>query len=136
MRTHSKQKGLTLVEVLAATALLGSLLVATLITSGRAKIQTATAQRRIEAVEILDDLLENWWKQPDRIQPTADGAVPGRPGWQWRTSVVASESAAAIEGQFVRVEIFRSAETTDSPDASAEILLPIRRDEEPEEAKP
>jgi type II secretory pathway pseudopilin PulG len=124
MPRRSRLTGLTLVEVLAAVALLGTLLAASLIAAGRAKVQAADARRRLEAVERLDALLEDWWAQKDEIRIDATGPVGKDGRWQWRTRTVSNESAGAVEARVVAVEIRPAGEADQPPAARVEILLP------------
>ena len=56
-------RGLTLVEVVAALALLGTLLSAMLLARGRYVRQNMRAQESVEAVAVTDALLEQWFNQ-------------------------------------------------------------------------
>ncbi len=122
--------GMTLVEVIVGTALLGTLLVSILLARGRLSVQTRRAEVRIEACAVLDGLLETWWSDRDRLPRAGEGAVPGRPGWSWRTRTVDREGAEVLRAEVVAVEVFRPAPgggaSGEPPAASVEILMPGR----------
>lgn len=102
---HSK-RGITLVEAVAGTALLGSLLVAVLIASSRLQVQRARSEARLAACGVADGLLEGWWEERDEFPRRAEGPVPGRDGWRWRTEVVENGAAADLGGEVVALEVF------------------------------
>jgi hypothetical protein len=101
-----QRPGLTLVEAILATALLGTILVSALLTTGRLRRQRWFAERRIEAAEIADRLLAGWWADRDEFPRAASGEVADRPGWRWRTSVRPSEPADRLNAEIVTLEVF------------------------------
>jgi type II secretory pathway pseudopilin PulG len=104
--------GLTLVEVLAAIMLMGTVLVSVLIASGRQRAQAAGAERRMEACRVADDLLDRWWSDPEGMPPTGQGPVPGRDGWRWRTQATTDEGARILGARVVALEITESGHAT------------------------
>ena len=126
---RSPRGGLTLVETLAGSAILGAMLVSVLLASGRLSQQARRTERRLEACRIADDLLAGWWPRASQIQRMADGEVPGHAGWRWRTQPVRNDQARALRGEAVAVEILAPDRTDDEfPAARVEILLPAAED--------
>jgi len=124
-------RGTTLVEAMAGTALLGTLLVTLLIAASRLGLQTARAERRIEACRIADRLLEGWWTMKrDEFPRNASGAVPGVQGWRWRTTEVSNGDAITLGGHVVAVDIFAPMEETGTPEPAVrvELVLPEKSD--------
>jgi len=134
----SRRRGLTLVEVLAGAALLGTLLVAILVARGRLTAQNRLADERIEACAVLDELVADWWdKRADEPIPrNAGGVVPGRNAWQWRTRIVADREANGLGGEIVRVELFADSRTALTPAAAVDLLLPTENEKDAKEERP
>ena len=83
---RSRRTALTLIEVLAAMALLGGTLAAVVVAAGRHTQQVRSAQDRIEATDAADRLLSSWLVDAGGQIPAPAGPVPGRAGWRWRVS--------------------------------------------------
>jgi hypothetical protein len=96
---------MTLVEVIAGLALLGSLLVAILLAKGRYTKQWARAAARRQAIVAADALLSEWWRTPDVLRSPDTGRVEGQP-LAWRRTLVHSTTAAELKMQVVRLEVF------------------------------
>ena len=117
------RRGLTLIEALAGTALLGSVLAAILVANGRLATQAARAARREEACRVADDLMEHLWRKKADFPRDKAGDVPRHAGWTWRTRVVADGAAEALRAERIAVEVFRAAGELEPPTARVEILL-------------
>jgi len=115
---------MTLVEAVVGMALLGTMLVAMLLAMSRMNVQSARAERRLEAARVLDGLLRRWWEQPDRIPRNSEGVDAEFPDWLWRTRRIEDDNAAALETEKIAVELFPVEPTDDkTPAASVELLL-------------
>lgn len=101
--------GLTLIEVVAAIAILGTILVGVVLSRARHTRQFALAQRKAIAVEAADALIAGWWEGP-AVPVDASGVVE-REGIDlaWRTREIANESIEAIGARVVRVEMREAA---------------------------
>lgn len=99
------RRGLTLIEVLASLAILGSLLVIIVQSRSSHVRQWHQAQLKSEAVHAADRLLRSWWSNPAALPSNDTGTWEER--WRWRTSIVATPALkdAALEAQLVRLEI-------------------------------
>ncbi len=73
--TSRRRRGMTLIEAVVGTALLGSLLVGILTADSRQRRQTWRAERRIEACSIADEWLETWWPKRDRMPRSGGGPI-------------------------------------------------------------
>jgi hypothetical protein len=84
---------MTLIEVTAALALLGSLAVALLLVRARTVRQDALAARRLSAVAAADALLSDWREKDLRIPCPSQGDAPGGQDLAWRTHTVTATDA-------------------------------------------
>src|SRR5687767_11024896 len=82
------RRAMTLVEVVGALALLGVLLVGTLLAKARSTRQAALADRRLEAVAAADALLTAWRRDPQSLARSGGGRVSGEADLSWRTRTV------------------------------------------------
>jgi prepilin-type N-terminal cleavage/methylation domain-containing protein len=105
----SARRGLSLIEVIAATVLAGTLLAATLIASRQHSRQAKAAQTKQAAVAALDQLLESW-STSDALKPNRNqGTVPGDSALRWSRRVLEAASDNR-PFQVVRIAIHASGE--------------------------
>jgi hypothetical protein len=99
---------MTLVEVMAALALLAGLLTATLMASARLKEQAAKASLQSQAAKAADDLLESLWPDRHEIDRNGAGSIPGHPGWRYEAgSRPATQGTLGdLEAEIVTFEIY------------------------------
>lgn len=121
-------RGVTLVEAVLGTAILGSLLVSVLLAASRLHVQASRAESRIAACRVADGLLEAWWPKPDAFPRASEGAVAGSGGWSWRTRVVENAAARTVKAEVVALEIFAPGAGRETPAARVELLLPEKTD--------
>ncbi|MCY2929863.1 MAG: hypothetical protein NTV86_10295 [Planctomycetota bacterium] len=133
-----RSDGLTLVEAVVGTAILGSLLVALLMAAHRLNVQARRSQARLEACRIADELLAAWWPTREDFPTDSSGPVAGREGWRWRTSTQAGrEDARRLGARTVALEVFAPPAPGDAPGQAAwaaakvEILLPDDEEDQP-----
>ncbi len=94
--------------------------------------QSRRAAAKIEACQVLDGLLNQWWAAPDGLPLWDEGDVPGRDGWRWRTRVSPRLDAVALEAKVVAVEVFYQTtpdQKDKAPAAAVEVLVPVSKDE-------
>jgi hypothetical protein len=127
-RQPSRAAGVTLVETLAASALLGTLLVGILLADGRLRHQAANAERRVEACAIADELLRTWWRKPDEFPRRDEGEVDGKPAWRWRTAPLENHDATQLGGEVIRLEVITTVDGRDASLCEVEVVLPARVD--------
>ena len=114
------RRGLTLIEVVAALALMATLLVAVLaIKAGLARRRVA-ADRQLRAVAAADALLSGWWRDPATFPVDRSGVTPTDPSLTWSTLVLPNRDAARLGGRVVRVDVRDAAAVV----ASVDVLLP------------
>jgi len=81
---------MTLVEVLAGLALMGSVFAAILMAHGRLTRQHQSAGQRQAIVDATDKLLSDWWTEPIEVPCPARGRLPvttagGGKAYRWET---------------------------------------------------
>jgi len=111
----------TLIEVLAGLAILGSVTVALLLARGNLLEQHATAQRKLEAVRIADQLLAGWYARDSAVPIDEQGEVESHPGWTWRTQIIDRPYPIqddALPTGTLKVELFNP----DSPTPRAAVI--------------
>src|SRR4051812_22873145 len=96
---------MTLVEVVAALAMLGTLLVAVLLARAAYVRQAAAADRRLQAIAAADALLAAWHRDPASLPRGGSGVVAGDGQFSWRTRAVANPDAAALGAETLRLEV-------------------------------
>ena len=116
-------RGVTLVEVLGALALLGTLLVWLIVGQARLVRQTGRAQRKIEAVKIADQLLTTWWQ--NRTNFPYQGSGPAGPDLIWQTRIIERPELTALGAEVVRLDIVdQRPEAAGTSLTSVEVVLP------------
>jgi Tfp pilus assembly protein PilV len=104
--TMHKRLGLTLLEVVVALVLMGSVLVASLLAFSKHQRQVAVAQKRLQAVQVADQMVQQLSASPTGIPVPASGAVLGHSGWVWRTDIVGRVAVADQPLLVVQYRIF------------------------------
>src|SRR2546423_15614447 len=100
------RRGTTLVEVIAALVILGTILAAVLIARGRFVRQDVQARRRIEAARALDALVHGWMNGPVSAVPMQATGTFADSTQTWTTRVIREPSAEQIGARVLRVDVF------------------------------
>ncbi|CAN0317727.1 unnamed protein product, partial [Ectocarpus fasciculatus] len=118
--------GVTLIEVLAALALLGSLAVAMVLSRARLVEQHQRAEQKLQAVEVANDLQAGWWAEdPNAIPIETSGDIEDNPGWVWETEARKHRELESFAAQVVEVRIVdRSQSAVGVELPSADLVLP------------
>jgi prepilin-type N-terminal cleavage/methylation domain-containing protein len=125
----SRRAGLTLIEVVAAIVILGTILVGVVLARSRHTRQIRLAERKALAVRQADALLTGWWTDPNGV-PVGDSGTCGQDGaLVWETRLVHNPRAEDIGARTVQLTV-RNAELTpayssDQPLVTVEIVLPV-----------
>jgi type II secretory pathway pseudopilin PulG len=114
---------MTLVEVVAGLALLGSLLVGLLLAKAGLSRQRAEAGQRLEAIAAADALLAQWRSEgrPMLRHATGRTGLDGR--FTWSTLLLRNERVAGMSIEVVRLELSGDGPRGAKVLASAELLL-------------
>ena len=119
---HSSCCGLTLIEVVAALVLMGTLLVGIVMARGKHTRQLALADERLAAIAAADNLLASWWAEPASLPRSGSGTVPGRPTWRWSIESVENESIEQLGAAIVRLTLHGN---RPAPLVSVDLAVPV-----------
>jgi Tfp pilus assembly protein PilV len=98
---------MTLVEVVAATLLVGTLVTASLTARARYVTAMKTAMWQITATEIARNMLTDWRLEEADMKVEGRGVVEGRPGWAWSRSAEIREVADGVSSKIVTLKLRR-----------------------------
>ena len=124
--------GLTLLEVVGAIAILGTVLVGLVVAKARHVRQLAEARRLSAAVRAADSLLAAWWTSPEGVPDDESGAVGTDGSLVYATREVKSAAIERLGARVVRVEVRAAAPqalgptSPDEPLVAVELVLPRR----------
>ncbi len=144
---------MTLIEILAATVILSSMLAGIIIAKGRAERQFAHADRRRIAVAYADQLLAEWWAaakaqskqrgsgevidmrwapgyKADWIPVGEQGQIEGFEHIKWQTKYVDSTVAPKLFSRIVELAFYIEDQTDErktefTPIVSIEVMVPM-----------
>lgn len=100
--------GLTLIEVVAAIAIIGTILVGIVLAQSRHTRQIARTQQIDAAIEAADAQIQRWWSSTDGVPMDERGMVEGA-SLRWVSRIVASDSLERLEAQVVRIDFHATA---------------------------
>ncbi len=135
--TNCCRRGLTLIEVVAGLALMGTLVAAMLSAKSRFTGQYHYAQRVLTAVDAMDALLVNRWPTISAIEDSESGDFDDQEGLMWRAAVVDDQAAADWHCRVMRVDVLDSlSEPGDPPLATVDLLVPELPEDLPQNVGP
>lgn len=97
---------MTLVEVVVAVALVGSVLATALVSVSRHVRQARLAQDRLAALRHADAFLQAWLVEGVE-RNTTEGPITEREGWRWRLSGRQEPGLEVFGAHVGRIEILR-----------------------------
>ncbi len=100
-----KRAGLSLVEVVAAIVILGTILVGVVLAKARHTRQLALAQQQQTAVRAADELLSGWWVSREGVPTEGRGQLATQPGMVWETRLVENGEVQRLGARVVRLEV-------------------------------
>ncbi|MBX2851679.1 MAG: hypothetical protein KTR15_08045 [Phycisphaeraceae bacterium] len=112
--------------MLAALTLLGSLAVAMVLSRGRLRDQHDLAEKKLEAVQVADALLAQWWAGDPRYVPAGlSGRIEKHPGWVWETQATISRELIPFDAQIIRLRILDESMLGDPIElTSVDVVMP------------
>ena len=132
-RRSSDRVAFTLIEVVAALALLAALLTSMVLAFSAHHRQSKLATQRQAAVVIADELLAKWFASSDpRIPRNGAGTLHASAPWSWRTQIVNQTNIDSLPVQIVRLEVFPQPVGDWAPVgalAQVDVLLPVPQDQ-------
>jgi prepilin-type N-terminal cleavage/methylation domain-containing protein len=122
---YSTKTGLTLIEVLAALALLSTLLVGILLAGHRHTGQIRRSRQALDVLHRVDELMYRWMATDGLIPREATGRLPGEEEFLWKTRVVSQDHAESLRIDVVRLEVFSRREaSSDRPLVALDLAVP------------
>lgn len=100
-----RRSGLTLIEVVAALVLMGSLLVSSLLAFSAHRRQLRVADKQLQATMVAESLVRELSARPGGLPSSARGLVPGHPDWMWQTSIAGQARLATVPMRVLEFEI-------------------------------
>ena len=98
---RSNRRGMTLVEVLAATLIMGGAVTVALVAQANGLRQLRLADRTLVAQDIARELIAAWRIEEQDVSSPESGRVDGRDGWRWSRSV----AEATLDGGLAVTEV-------------------------------
>jgi len=81
------RNALTLIEVVAALAILATTATMVLTAYGESLVQLSATRRQTRGHELASELIAHWKINPPQIAPNLEEEFPGMPKWRWRRTV-------------------------------------------------
>ncbi len=122
---RSRRAGLTLIEVVAAIAILGTVLVGVVMAKARHTHQLALTERRNDALRAADELLASWWTEPQGVPVAQSGEFEAGVPLAWETRWVPNRAVEELGARVLRVEIRESPDGAIEPIDGGEALVVV-----------
>jgi len=123
--TCCPSRGLTLIEVVAGLALMGTLLAAMLSAKSDFASQHHYAQRVLIAVDAMDELLMNHWQDIKQLEDLGAGNFNQHKDLTWTAKPIDDPNATDWYCRILRVQVLdTTAGPNDPPLASVDLLIP------------
>lgn len=100
-------RALTLIEVVAALALLAGALTALLVAQTRGLKQLQAMREQERAAVLAEELIQRWKIEPPTMTDRLDGAFESAPGWWWLRAATASSILDDPDVRQVTLSIYR-----------------------------
>lgn len=125
-----RARGLTLIEVVAAIAILGTLLVGVVLAKSRHTRQAVLAQTKMQAVLLTDELIAGWWDSEEGVPIASEGVLSEAHALRWETRLVSNREISSLGARVVRVAVhgqdpaLQVAEGLDQPVLIVDLVVP------------
>ncbi|MCR9293817.1 MAG: type II secretion system GspH family protein [bacterium] len=106
-RQRRKRAGFTLLELIAGSVLMATLLVSLVLAISKQRSVLRLAEDRQTATLLADELLAQWVDAPQGIPLGGSGRLPSMNQCFWRTSVIAQQTLFGKAAAVVRLDIVR-----------------------------
>ncbi len=97
------RRGMTLIEVVAGIALLGTILTTTVMAQARLLRQHQRALVKLQAVEAVDRLLAQWSVEGQEIPVESSGVLLNSPAVSWRTRLKSEKTDGPLSVAIVEL---------------------------------
>lgn len=123
--TNYYRQGMTLIEVVAGLALMGTLLAAMLSAKGGYVRQQQYAQRVLTAVALADEFLVSHWHNIEALELIGGGRFSQHDGLTWSVTRIDDASAADWYCKILRFRVVDATGSADDPPlVSVDLLIP------------
>lgn len=124
----SADRGLTLIEVVVALALLSTLFVGVLVAFNRHAEQIRESRKTLDVVRRLDALLYEWRAEGGTVPPDDTGEFPGDDDLVWKTEVVGTRYRRNLGVDVVRITVQpRRKARSDRVVVALELAVPVSK---------
>lgn len=101
--------GVTLIETVAALALLGSLVSLSFSSRSNINAQYREANLKLQAAALAEKQLAFWHGRAEGPPRRASGVIVGQANWGWRTTVINDPDLVKLDLEILHVQIFAPA---------------------------
>lgn len=129
---------MTLIEVVAAIAILGTILVGIVLAQARHTRQLARTDRIDAAIEAADRQLQRWWTSEEGV-PVGDRGVVDQTSLRWVSRVVQSPTLDEHGARVVRIDFYSGDDQTRGDSAGRPLFsvdLVLRQPQPADETEP
>jgi len=120
---RSRRSGLTLIEVVAAIAILGTILVGVVLARSRHSRQLAQSRQQARAVRVADEQIAEWWSGPMGIPVDRRGVSTEDDSYEWETRIVRNPAVEKLGARIVRVSIYERDSESEQPRVRGEPVV-------------
>ncbi len=103
----SRRAGVSLIEVIAAIAIMGTILAGVVMSKARHTRQIALTQRTQQAVLATDQLITNWWASKEGVPVGTSGTISDGL-LAWETYTIPDRKMQALSARVVRVSVYEN----------------------------
>ena len=125
---QSWSRAMTLIEVVAALALLGGTATAVLMAHERLSDQSRRSSQVLEACDATDRWLAQLRLNGQTLEPDQSGVLPTHEQMTWRTELVAINALEPFEIQHLHLKVFNSS-NPQRPLLTMDLFQPIAKQE-------
>jgi len=126
-RSLSKRPAMTLIEVVAGIALLGTVLATTVLAQARILRQHQRALVKLQAVEAVDRLLAQWSTAGQEIPANSRGMLLSEPPVYWQTRRLLTQTDGSLRIDVVECTATASSDSLGLPPlVRLELAVPAR----------
>jgi hypothetical protein len=122
---HHQRAGFTLLELIAGSVLMATLLVSLILAIAQQRSSQKLAEDRQTATMLADQLLAEWMDTAQGVPLGGRGVLPSMNQWFWRTSVIGNQSLFGKPAAVVRLDIIRLKDRREQLLVSVETLWGI-----------
>ena len=115
MTIDKPRRGMTLIEVVAGIALLGTILTTTVLAQARLLRQHQRALVKLQAVEAVDRLLTQWSVAGHEIPVGSSGVLLETPQVSWRTRLQRNQTDGPLSVAVVELTAYAASDPPDMP---------------------